>query len=330
VIRASQVNASEWNFASGSDGKLLERLTEQPLKLGDVVKLFVGLQTDADDIFILEEIEKDQNGHVLCKSKATGEQHWFEDHHLKPFLKGSLNIKRYKLSNVNKRLIFPYSNNNNKSEIIGEVEYKQSYPLTWKYLLLNKSRLEKRNKSNMGRNWYGYVYKKNHTRFDAVKLLVPSIATGSCFAIDDEGKYFFVGSGGGGGGGYGITLKEEVNVSYLYLLGLLNSTTLSYYLKKTSSAFRGGYIALNRQYIEQLPIRSIDLTHPKDKANHDRMVQLVEQMLVLHKQLPEAKTGHEQTLLQRQIDATDRQIDKLVYELYDLTPEEIAIVEKQT
>jgi len=57
------------------------------------------------------------------------------------------------------------------------------------------------------------------------------------------------------------------------------------------------------------------------------MVQLVEQMLALHKQLPEAKTGHEQTLIQRQIDATDRQIDKLVYELYELTPEEIAIVE---
>jgi len=50
-------------------------------------------------------------------------------------------------------------------------------------------------------------------------------------------------------------------------------------------------------------------------------------MLTLNKQLPEAKTSHEQTLLQRQIDATDRQIDKLVYELYGLTPEEIAIVE---
>lgn len=56
------------------------------------------------------------------------------------------------------------------------------------------------------------------------------------------------------------------------------------------------------------------------------MFQLVDQMLALHKQLPEAKTGHEQTLLQRQIDATDRQIDKLVYELYGLIPEEIAIV----
>ena len=62
---------------------------------------------------------------------------------------------------------------------------------------------------------------------------------------------------------------------------------------------------------------------------HDKMVQLVEQMLSLNKQLAEAKTGHEQTLLQRQIDATDKQIDKLVYELYGLTEEEIKIVEGQ-
>ena len=58
------------------------------------------------------------------------------------------------------------------------------------------------------------------------------------------------------------------------------------------------------------------------------MVQLVEQMLDLNKQLLNAKTDHEKTLIQRQIDATDSQIDKLVYELYDLTPEEIAIVER--
>lgn len=46
------------------------------------------------------------------------------------------------------------------------------------------------------------------------------------------------------------------------------------------------------------------------------------------KQLPEVKTSHEQTLIQRQIDGTGRQIDKLVYELYGLTEEEIRIVEK--
>ncbi len=80
-------------------------------------------------------------------------------------------------------------------------------------------------------------------------------------------------------------------------------------------------------YVERLPIRTIDFNKPDEKKKHDNMVQLVEQILVLNKQLPEAKTSHEQTLIQRQIDATDKQIDKLVYELYELTPEEIKIVE---
>ena len=54
---------------------------------------------------------------------------------------------------------------------------------------------------------------------------------------------------------------------------------------------------------------------------------LVEQMLSLNKQLSAAKTDHEKTFVQRQIDATDTQIDRLVYELYELSAEEIRIVE---
>ena len=42
------------------------------------------------------------------------------------------------------------------------------------------------------------------------------------------------------------------------------------------------------------------------------------------------KTPHSQTALQRQIAATDSQIDALVYDLYALTPEEIALVEQST
>jgi hypothetical protein len=57
------------------------------------------------------------------------------------------------------------------------------------------------------------------------------------------------------------------------------------------------------------------------------MVALVEQMLALQKPLPEARTPHEKIALQRQIEATDREIDTLVYELYGLTEEEIRIVE---
>jgi hypothetical protein len=50
-------------------------------------------------------------------------------------------------------------------------------------------------------------------------------------------------------------------------------------------------------------------------------------MLTLHKQLPVVKTEQEKTVIQRQIDATDKQIDQLVYELYGLTEAEIKIVE---
>ena len=57
------------------------------------------------------------------------------------------------------------------------------------------------------------------------------------------------------------------------------------------------------------------------------MALMVEQMLALHKQLPETTTPHEKIALQRQIEATDGQIDALVYELYGLTEEEVGIVE---
>ena len=76
-----------------------------------------------------------------------------------------------------------------------------------------------------------------------------------------------------------------------------------------------------------LPIRTINFVDPADKARHDKMVQLVESMLALHRHKAAAKTQADQELYQRQIEATDREIDALVYELYGLTPDEIATVE---
>jgi len=72
---------------------------------------------------------------------------------------------------------------------------------------------------------------------------------------------------------------------------------------------------------------SINLFDPADNARHDRMVALVTQMLDLNKKLQDARLKQEKTQLSRQIAATDGAIDKLGYELYGLTEEEIAIVE---
>ncbi len=79
-----------------------------------------------------------------------------------------------------------------------------------------------------------------------------------------------------------------------------------------------------------MPIRTIDFSDPEDVARHDRMVELVERMLSLHERLEGARIGQERTVIGHQIEATDRQIDHLVYELYGLTDEEIGIVEGAT
>jgi hypothetical protein len=89
-----------------------------------------------------------------------------------------------------------------------------------------------------------------------------------------------------------------------------------------------GYYSFEARFIRSEPIRPINFSDPADKARHDRMVALVEQMLTLHKQLAAAKTPDAKTVIQRQVDTTDQQIDRLVYELYGLTEEEIRIVEE--
>jgi hypothetical protein len=60
------------------------------------------------------------------------------------------------------------------------------------------------------------------------------------------------------------------------------------------------------------------------------IVKLVDRMLDLHKKPSASKVPDEKTKLQRQISTTDKQIDRLVYELYNLTDEEIKIIEEST
>jgi len=58
-------------------------------------------------------------------------------------------------------------------------------------------------------------------------------------------------------------------------------------------------------------------------------VQLVERMLDLNRRLAAERNPQTKVVLQRQIEATDRQIDGLVYGLYGLTGEEVGIVERR-
>ncbi|MCD6487059.1 MAG: N-6 DNA methylase [Syntrophobacterales bacterium] len=114
----------------------------------------------------------------------------------------------------------------------------------------------------------------------------------------------------------------ESQYSLLYVLGLLNSHLINWWYRKSIVD-----VSIRVVDLKQLPIRTIDFSDPTEKARHNRMVELVERMLDLNKQLAKAKVPQTKTVLQRQVETTDRQIDRLIYELYELTEEEIKIVE---
>lgn len=121
-----------------------------------------------------------------------------------------------------------------------------------------------------------------------------------------------------------------------FLLGLLNSTILTFYaIQKNIILIRKGKTPQIRSGqrgptgIRQLPIRTIDFSSQRDKTCHDKILELVNDMLASNKQLQKVKTEHDRNLIQRKIDILDKQIDRLVYELYDLTDEEIQIVRDQ-
>jgi hypothetical protein len=120
----------------------------------------------------------------------------------------------------------------------------------------------------------------------------------------------------------------------LYLLGILNSKLIFNYYKRISTVIgdpdKKGRLRWFTQDVVKIPIYVPDFYEPADAARQDRMVALVTQMLDLHKRLHDTTLEHEKTVIERQIEATDREIDELVYELYGLTEEERKIVEEAT
>lgn len=84
------------------------------------------------------------------------------------------------------------------------------------------------------------------------------------------------------------------------------------------------YLRFFDQYLESFPIANIKA------GEHDCLVSLVDSMLTLDNRLAAEQIPQRRELTSREIDATDRQIDQIVYQLYGLTDEEIAIVEAAT
>lgn len=167
----------------------------------------------------------------------------------------------------------------------------------------------------LARNW------KNKTFYETPKIVVRETGRRITATLDLEFRYVLSSL-------YALYPIADETPELRYILGILNSNLATFFMSVIALQLtKGAFTKIRTNQLARLPIRTINFNNPADKARHDQIVALVETMLALHQQQAAATLPQQKTMLKRQIEATDQQIDKLVYELYGLLPEEIAIVE---
>jgi hypothetical protein len=105
-----------------------------------------------------------------------------------------------------------------------------------------------------------------------------------------------------------------------YILGILNSKLIDFYVKTYVHLYGDTGFLLSNQYVERIPIPPIT---PQTQPLADQIVQKVQEILTLT-QSPDFETSQEK---QEKVKELEREIDKLVYKLYGLTEEEIRLIE---
>jgi len=307
-VNRSQLEDSGWSLADSKTQNLLNRLKSIGTPLGDYVdrKIFYGIKTGLNEAFV---IDAETRSRLIAGDPQSADL-------IKPFLVGR-DIKRYQIPNQSRYLILvPKGWTNEGMGKKGKARewFSKNRPELAKHLAQFKEGAQKR--CDQGDYWWELRACDYYKEFEKEKFILPDISLRANFIFDKDGKYYCVNTA------YIISSED------LYLLGVLNSRITDFYYRNLSSTYRGGYLRFIYQYMVQLPIRVIDYSNPEDIERHDRVVTLVERMLELNKKLAGAKTAQDKTHLQRQIETTDNEIDRLVYDLYDLTEEEIALMEK--
>ncbi|MDD5778692.1 MAG: TaqI-like C-terminal specificity domain-containing protein, partial [Candidatus Thermoplasmatota archaeon] len=189
--------------------------------------------------------------------------------------------------------------------------FKKEYPAIANYLESFEEKAKHR--YDKGVYWWELRSCDYYSEFEKPKIMLPDISLKGNFALDSKGKY------------YCSNTAYIIGSSDKYLLGILNSKLITFFYTNISSKYRGGYLRFIYQYMKRIPIKPID---KEGQKVHKKMVELVDKILDLNKQLLKVTNKEEKKELRYQTLYIDQQIDQMVYDLYGLTDEEIRIVEE--
>ncbi len=289
-ITEESLQPDSWNLVDNKLQGLLSKIKTAGRPLGEYVngKIFYGIKTGYNEAFVIDAVTRER---LIAEDAKSADV-------IKPFLAGK-DIKRYLEPTSDKFLIFT------KRGILIE-----NYPAILNYLETFRNRLEPKPKNWAGSNWPGRKegsYKWYEMQdavdyfqeFEQPKILWPGITDViNCFAFD-KNKY------------YGNDNNQLIVTEDLSVLGILNSAVSKWFLSLICDFVRGGFVRLKIIYVQQIPIPNIS----EDSKN--KLEQLVSKILLEKESDPNADT-----------ELLESEINSMVYKLYDLTDEEIKIIEK--
>lgn len=120
---------------------------------------------------------------------------------------------------------------------------------------------------------------------------------------------------------------DSSEISLLFLLGVLASAVGGFYIIRKHSIYDALYPWFTKEQLANFPIPALDMTKTAARAKHDRMVELVEALISTKKEIASAANETTRSYFETKAAGLDRQIDDLAYDLYELTPEERALIE---
>jgi adenine-specific DNA-methyltransferase len=307
IYKQKTLTENAWAFENQEVLAIKQKIESQgiPLKHWNIT-INYGIKTGLNEAFVIDESQKNK---LISQDNGCKE-------FIKPLLRGR-DINKYAPNFQNLYLIYipkgftiknKKKENNLASEPIpryGYIEFDEAWdwfkkrlPSLSAHLLPFKSKAEKR--IDKGDYWWEQRACAYLEDFKKLKIIYKDIAQKLTFMLDNEQYYT-------NNTNYFIT----GNINLDYLTAVLNSSIIDYYYRLISTQLGLNAVRLFTQFVELIPIPLF-----VDSKVQKEIVGMVLKITVIKKQNPSADTTDLET-----------QIDQLVYQLYDLTEEEIAIVE---
>ena len=313
AVELKDLGSGPWFIGGEAERKLKEKIEKigKPLKEWDV-KIYYGIKTGLNEAFIITTEKREE----ILRNCRTEEERRRTEAIIKPVLRGR-DIKRYYYEWAGLWLIFiPWHFPLHEDSTIqgaskeAEREFQRQYPAIYEHLLQFKEALSKRNKKETGIRYEWYALQRcaatYYPEFEKEKVVWQEIVREPQFHYDTE-KFYIEATG------FIMTGKH-----LKYLCGLLNSYPVAFIFKKW---YAGGGLGeegyrYKKAFMEKLPLPPIT---PSNQSLVSQIENLVDEIIKAKKQDKNADTTQ-----------WEREIDELVYKLYDLTEDEIKIIEEQT